>query len=242
MRYKACEAFYNIAKVMRSGILQDMGAVFDGLCRWAKGKWAEWRRDCLCLRLYTDVEQNIKEGAQSLDRLVRDIVVEQRHFDYSASRGRVSWVPTFRVRLRPFGWFGSTETSPWGVGASEANSPHHLQDSRFESIRALAPSGWLDSVGFDGSALAGLALVNRFGLVSSSLDGSVNLAAIRRCDCVGSFIGWMTGWLSFGSLECLIWLRARGRCGNWSWAGSYCWTHCRRLGHVSSLGTRQVEA
>ncbi|CAJ1446748.1 unnamed protein product [Effrenium voratum] len=67
VRYKACEAFYNIAKVMRSGILQDMGAVFDGLCR-----------------LYTDVEQNIKEGAQSLDRLVRDIVVEQRHFDYSA--------------------------------------------------------------------------------------------------------------------------------------------------------------
>eukprot|EP00435_Cladocopium_sp_Y103_P022734 s2400_g5.t1 len=67
VRYKACEAFYNVAKVIRSGILEDMGAVFHGLCR-----------------LYTDVEQQIKEGAQSLDRLVRDIVVEQRHFDYSA--------------------------------------------------------------------------------------------------------------------------------------------------------------
>lgn len=66
VRYKACEAFINVAKVIRSGILEDMGAVFHGLCR-----------------LYTDVEQQIKEGAQSLDRLVRDIVVEQRHFDYS---------------------------------------------------------------------------------------------------------------------------------------------------------------
>jgi len=66
VRYKACEAFYNVAKVIRSGILQDMGSVFHGLCR-----------------LYTDVEQTIKEGAQSLDRLVRDIVVEQPDFDYS---------------------------------------------------------------------------------------------------------------------------------------------------------------
>ncbi|CAK9027241.1 Protein VAC14 homolog, partial [Durusdinium trenchii] len=64
--YKACEAFYNVAKVIRRGVLQDMESVFDGLCK-----------------LYTDVEQTIKEGAQSLDRLVRDIVVEQRRFDYS---------------------------------------------------------------------------------------------------------------------------------------------------------------
>ncbi|CAK9112765.1 unnamed protein product [Durusdinium trenchii] len=66
VRYKACEAFYNVAKVIRRGVLQDMESVFDGLCK-----------------LYTDVEQTIKEGAQSLDRLVRDIVVEQRRFDYS---------------------------------------------------------------------------------------------------------------------------------------------------------------
>ena len=35
------------------------------------------------VRLYTDVEQTIKEGAQALDRLIRDIVVEQRRFDFS---------------------------------------------------------------------------------------------------------------------------------------------------------------
>ena len=33
VRYKACEAFYNVAKVIRKGILQDVAAVFDGLCR-----------------------------------------------------------------------------------------------------------------------------------------------------------------------------------------------------------------
>lgn len=66
VRYKACEAFYNIAKVIRAGILRNISGVFDGLCR-----------------LYTDVEQNIKEGAQSLDRLIRDIVMEQRHFDFA---------------------------------------------------------------------------------------------------------------------------------------------------------------
>lgn len=33
VRYKACEAFYNVAKVIRGGILPDMSAVFDGLCR-----------------------------------------------------------------------------------------------------------------------------------------------------------------------------------------------------------------
>ncbi|CAE7191357.1 VAC14 [Symbiodinium natans] len=67
VRYKACEAFYNIAKVIRAGILRNMSAVFDGLCR-----------------LYTDIEQTIKEGAQCLDRLIRDIVMEQRHFDFAA--------------------------------------------------------------------------------------------------------------------------------------------------------------
>jgi len=37
--------------------------------------------------------QSPKEGAQSLDRLVRDIVVEQRHFDYSVLPGEmvVDW-------------------------------------------------------------------------------------------------------------------------------------------------------
>lgn len=37
VRYKACEAFINVAKVIRSGILEDMGAVFHGLCRQVRG-------------------------------------------------------------------------------------------------------------------------------------------------------------------------------------------------------------
>jgi len=59
VRYSAVEAFYNVAKVARSGILKDLQAVFDGLCR-----------------LYADVDQNVKDGAQCLDRLVRDVVTE----------------------------------------------------------------------------------------------------------------------------------------------------------------------
>ena len=38
-------------------------------------------------RLYTDVDQTIREGAYSLDRLIRDIVMEQRDFDFAALPG-----------------------------------------------------------------------------------------------------------------------------------------------------------
>ncbi|CAE8686825.1 unnamed protein product [Polarella glacialis] len=77
VRYSACEAFYNITKVARGGILPQLLAVFDGLCR-----------------LYTDVDQSVKDGAQCLDRLVRDVVTECRDFDYS------KFIPLLTARIR----------------------------------------------------------------------------------------------------------------------------------------------
>jgi len=78
VRYSACEAFYNIAKVARHGILdKHLGAVFDGLCR-----------------LYADVEPSVKDGAQFLDRLVRDIATETKDFKFS------DFIPMLTTRIR----------------------------------------------------------------------------------------------------------------------------------------------
>mmetsp|Transcript_105180 Transcript_105180/g.201963 ORF Transcript_105180/g.201963 Transcript_105180/m.201963 type:complete len:884 (-) Transcript_105180:29-2680(-) len=77
VRYNACEAFYNVAKVARQGILLHFNSAFDGLCQ-----------------LYADVEQSVKDGAQCLDRLVRDIVTESREFDYA------SFIPLLTTRIR----------------------------------------------------------------------------------------------------------------------------------------------
>jgi len=77
VRYSACEAFYNIAKVARGGILTHLEQVYDGLCR-----------------LSADVDESVQEGAQCLDRLVRDIVTECRTFDYSA------FIPVLTTRMR----------------------------------------------------------------------------------------------------------------------------------------------
>ncbi|CAK0825431.1 unnamed protein product [Prorocentrum cordatum] len=87
VRYGACESFYNIAKVVRGAILVREGAeasalgylrdTFDGLCR-----------------LYCDVDANVKDGAQCLDRLVRDIVTECRDFNYP------EFIPLLTTRIR----------------------------------------------------------------------------------------------------------------------------------------------
>eukprot|EP00928_Gymnodinium_smaydae_P041978 TRINITY_DN28346_c0_g1_i1.p1 TRINITY_DN28346_c0_g1~~TRINITY_DN28346_c0_g1_i1.p1 ORF type:complete len:832 (-),score=177.03 TRINITY_DN28346_c0_g1_i1:35-2449(-) len=77
VRYNACEAFYNIAKVARGGVLSQFGAVFDGLCR-----------------LYADVDQSVRDGAQCVDRLVRDVVTESRDFSYA------DFIPMMTMRIR----------------------------------------------------------------------------------------------------------------------------------------------
>ncbi|MCJ1391952.1 hypothetical protein MMC18_004819 [Xylographa bjoerkii] len=59
VRYYACESMYNIAKVAKGEILLFFNDVFDALCK-----------------LAADSELSVKNGAELLDRLVKDIVSE----------------------------------------------------------------------------------------------------------------------------------------------------------------------
>ncbi|KAG0252245.1 hypothetical protein BG011_007104 [Mortierella polycephala] len=60
VRYYACESMYNIAKVARGSILRYFNELFDAMSK-----------------LYADLEMSVKNGAELLDRLVKDIVHEQ---------------------------------------------------------------------------------------------------------------------------------------------------------------------
>ncbi|RMJ17922.1 hypothetical protein CDV36_002391 [Fusarium kuroshium] len=59
VRYYACEAMYNIAKVAKGEILVYFNSIFDQLCK-----------------LGADSELSVKNGAELLDRLIKDIVSE----------------------------------------------------------------------------------------------------------------------------------------------------------------------
>lgn len=59
VRYYACESMYNIAKVAKGEILVFFNDVFDALCK-----------------LAADSELSVKNGAELLDRLIKDIVSE----------------------------------------------------------------------------------------------------------------------------------------------------------------------
>ncbi|KAK8153127.1 vacuolar protein 14 C-terminal Fig4p binding-domain-containing protein [Phyllosticta citrichinensis] len=59
VRYYACESMYNIAKVAKGEILLYFNEVFDALCK-----------------LAADSEASVKNGAELLDRLIKDIVSE----------------------------------------------------------------------------------------------------------------------------------------------------------------------
>ena len=64
VRYYACESLYNIAKVSRQNILDGhFGKIWEGLTK-----------------LYADVDVDVKNGANLLDRLMKDIVTEAEKF------------------------------------------------------------------------------------------------------------------------------------------------------------------
>lgn len=60
VRYYACEAMYNVAKVARGAILAWFNEIFDALTK-----------------LSVDVELTVKTAAELLDRLMKDIVSER---------------------------------------------------------------------------------------------------------------------------------------------------------------------
>ncbi|KAI9033631.1 vacuolar protein 14 C-terminal Fig4p binding-domain-containing protein [Phycomyces nitens] len=59
VRYYACESMYNIAKVAKGEVLRFFNSIFDALCK-----------------LSADSELTVKNGAELLDRLIKDIVAE----------------------------------------------------------------------------------------------------------------------------------------------------------------------
>eukprot|EP01087_Luapelamoeba_hula_P002178 TRINITY_DN1189_c0_g1_i1.p1 TRINITY_DN1189_c0_g1~~TRINITY_DN1189_c0_g1_i1.p1 ORF type:complete len:821 (+),score=150.65 TRINITY_DN1189_c0_g1_i1:20-2482(+) len=77
VRYYACESMYNIAKVARAKILAYFNQIFDGLCR-----------------LSADPDLNVKNGAQLLDRLLKDIITESDSFDIE------HFIPLLKERIK----------------------------------------------------------------------------------------------------------------------------------------------
>ncbi|KAG6757625.1 hypothetical protein POTOM_037945 [Populus tomentosa] len=65
VRYYACEALYNIAKVVRGDFIIFFNKIFDALCK-----------------LSADSDANVQSAAHLLDRLVKDIVTESDQFRY----------------------------------------------------------------------------------------------------------------------------------------------------------------
>lgn len=76
VRYYACEALFNVIKVIRTDILPLFNTVFDILSE-----------------LTADPDQSVKSGAELIDRLLKDIVTETASFDASA------FIPLLRERL-----------------------------------------------------------------------------------------------------------------------------------------------
>uniref|UniRef100_A0A914GXU8 Protein VAC14 homolog n=1 Tax=Globodera rostochiensis TaxID=31243 RepID=A0A914GXU8_GLORO len=67
VRYFACEALYNIVKIVKMAALEHFEQLFDIL----------WK-------LSSDPDQNVRNGSELLDRLVKEIVVSKHGFDLEA--------------------------------------------------------------------------------------------------------------------------------------------------------------
>ncbi|BBN11519.1 vacuole morphology and inheritance protein 14 [Marchantia polymorpha subsp. ruderalis] len=98
VRYYACEALYNIAKVSRGDFIVFFNDIFDALCK-----------------LSADSDPNVQSAAHLLDRLVKDIVTESDQFSIE------EFIPLLRERmnvLNPFvrqflvGWITVLDSVP----------------------------------------------------------------------------------------------------------------------------------
>ncbi|KAJ6826945.1 protein VAC14-like protein isoform X1 [Iris pallida] len=98
VRYYACEALYNIAKVVRGEFIVFFNKIFDALCK-----------------LSADSDANVQSAAHLLDALVKDIVTEGDQFSIE------EFIPLLRERmnvLNPFvrqflvGWITVLDSVP----------------------------------------------------------------------------------------------------------------------------------
>ncbi|XP_048483551.1 protein VAC14 homolog [Plutella xylostella] len=70
VRYQAAEALYNVLKIARGAALAQFAPLFDALAR-----------------LAADPEPQVKQGAELLDRMLKDIVTESPNFEVSSIVG-----------------------------------------------------------------------------------------------------------------------------------------------------------
>jgi len=96
--YYAAEALYNIAKVARTYILRYFNGIFDGLCK-----------------LFAHVDNDVKNAAGLLDKLIKDIATQTDSFDIE------SFIPLLQKhikRTKPYirqllvGWIIVLDTVP----------------------------------------------------------------------------------------------------------------------------------
>ncbi|KAJ3053903.1 hypothetical protein HK097_003141, partial [Rhizophlyctis rosea] len=93
VRYYACEAMYNVAKVARGEILKYFNEIFDALSK-----------------LSADSELSVKNGAELLDRLMKDVVSERS--TYYPQDAIPLPVPTLESAVSPSGPLDIPSSSP----------------------------------------------------------------------------------------------------------------------------------
>jgi len=76
VRYYACESLYNVVKVSRESVLPLFNEIFASISE-----------------VVADPDQNVKNGSELLDRLLKDIVTESKIFNVE------SFVPVLRERM-----------------------------------------------------------------------------------------------------------------------------------------------
>ncbi|XP_072403206.1 protein VAC14 homolog isoform X2 [Diabrotica undecimpunctata] len=76
VRYYACESLYNVVKVSRGAVLRHFSSIFNSLSKMA-----------------TDPDQNVKNASELLDRLLKEIVLENTMFDLQG------FIPLLRERI-----------------------------------------------------------------------------------------------------------------------------------------------
>ncbi|XP_075215817.1 protein VAC14 homolog isoform X2 [Lycorma delicatula] len=90
VRYYACESMYNVVKVARGAVLPHFTEIFSALSR-----------------LAADPDQNVKNGSELLDRLMKDIVTESATFDL------VGFMPLLRERIYASNTFARQFVISW---------------------------------------------------------------------------------------------------------------------------------
>ncbi|CAH2042762.1 unnamed protein product, partial [Iphiclides podalirius] len=171
VRYLAAEALFNVLKIARGAALAHFPLLFDALAR-----------------LAADPEPQVRQGAELLDRLVKDIVTESGSFEAAA------FVPLLRERLYARGACARQFAAGW-VSALDALPalpllPHlrdlldpmlHMLDEPHPEIRRMCEvqlNEFLRSIKKDPSQVDFQAMINILITHAQSTEELVQLTAI----------------------------------------------------------------